>query len=49
MGVSVGMFRSGGGWKYSFSISKHLRDSFINLFGKKGNFLCVSIRVGGVS
>lgn len=37
--VCVGMLGSGGGWEYSLIFSKHLRDSLINVIGRKGNFL----------
>ena len=43
------MFGSGGGWAYSCSVSKHLRDSAISLYGKNGNFVWISIGVGGMS
>jgi hypothetical protein len=47
--VGIGTFGSGGGWEYSFIVSRHLSDSLINLSGKKGNFLWITGRVGGVS
>jgi hypothetical protein len=47
--VCVGIFGGGSGWEYSFSVLKHLRDSCINLFRRKGNLLWITIGVGGVS
>ena len=46
--VWVDIFRSGDGWAYLFSVSKHLRDSCISLFGKNGNCLWIIAGVGGV-
>jgi hypothetical protein len=40
--VYVGLFGGGGGWEYLFSVSKYLRDSCINLFGRKGNLLWIT-------
>ena len=47
--VCVGTFGGGGGWEYSYSVSKHLRDSCINLFGRKGNLFWITVGVGGIS
>ena len=47
--VWMGIFGRGGGWAYSFSVSKHLRDSVISLCGKNGNFVWITVGVGGVS
>ena len=34
---------------FVYSVSKHLRDSFISLFGKNGNFLWITVIGGGAS
>ena len=47
--MGVGIFGSGGGCEYSFMFSKQRSDSVISFSGRKGNFLCSVIRVGGVS
>ena len=38
-----GKFRSGGGWAYPFSVSKHIKDLFISLFSKNGNFFWITV------
>ena len=47
--VCVGTFGGGGGWEYSFNVSKHQRDSCISLYGRKEILFWISVGVGGVS
>lgn len=35
--VCVGIVGGGDGWKFSSNVSKHLRDSCINVYGRKRN------------
>ena len=49
LGVGIGVVGSGGGCMYSFMFSKHRSDSVVSFLGRKGNFVCSMIGVGGVS